>query len=87
MLRSSLPAVRRSLSTAAAGESSGGGGAGGGGGGFFRRVGAFLSGAGLSLGLSYGIIYSELREANDKLYSSIQGLEGRIKALEGASKK
>ena len=52
MLRSSLPAVRRSLSTAAAGASSGGGGTGGGGGGFFRRVGAFLSGAGLSLGLS-----------------------------------
>ena len=45
-----------------------------------------MAGAGLSLGLSYGIIWSELKEANDKLYASLQGMESRLKALE-ANKK
>ena len=68
--------------------SGGAGEAGGGsrGGGFFQRLTAFLAGAGLSLGLSYNIIWTELKEANDKLYSSFQNMESRLKALENSKK-
>jgi len=64
-------------------EASGGGRSGGG---FFGRLSAFLAGCGLSMGLSYGIIWQELKEANDKIYASLQSVDARIKALENGKK-
>ena len=72
--------------------SGGAGEAGGGsrGGGFFQQLTASLAGSlagvGLSLFLSYNIIRTELKEANDKLYSSFQNMESRLKALENSKK-
>ena len=54
--------------------------------GFFARLTSFLAGAGLSLGLSYAIIWQELTESNKRLYNTLQSLEKRVKNIEDKKK-
>ena len=54
--------------------------------GFFARLTSFLAGAGLSLGLCYGIIWTELTESNKRLYNTLQSLEKRVQSIEDKKK-